>query len=589
MSQRKCHCSEEWVLAQISAMNSNILLGADDAYPGVQRQLTYETAQLLSELVSGCDSTPCQQAVLSAPPAVLSSSFPINLAPSKRATALRTELQSREDHLGNFKMKYFLLPTHLAFLYSFALSKPVQIATRNNDFASVENNSQNSDVEIAVYEGDILLRRGRRSAINCESCLWPKSQDGLVKVPINISSDFSVAERSWIDDALQEISTLTCVQFVNRTTETDYVYVERGQSCWSYFGKIGGRQAVGLVKNGCMDKGAIQHEMNHALGFIHEQARSDRDRFVKIMWEHIVAGEQGNFGKVNSKNLGLPYDYSSVMHYGAYDFSSTPGKPTIVPVPDPSIPIGQREGLSNLDVAKINKLYKCNCCSSVLSKSKGSFSSVNYPSPYPNNSNCLWLIRIHRSKIFLQFEAFDLQPSSDCSSDYIKIYNGNSKNSPVLLDKYCGKGPLPSLVASGSTMLVEFASDDSITATGFRASYHRVNCGDTFTDLKGVITSPNYPNKYPQNQACFWVISSPVGYKISLKMLSFELEDSDRCIYDYLLIHDGSRPTSPAVGPYCGTEKVADFTSTGNFVLVEFHSDIVWELPGFMMSYTFGR
>lgn len=56
-----------------------------------------------------------------------SSSFPIKLAPSKLVTALRTELQSREDHLGNMKMKYFLLPTHLAFLYSFALSKPVQV------------------------------------------------------------------------------------------------------------------------------------------------------------------------------------------------------------------------------------------------------------------------------------------------------------------------------------------------------------------------------------------------------------------------------------------------------------------------------
>uniref|UniRef100_A0A672TRZ1 Metalloendopeptidase n=1 Tax=Strigops habroptila TaxID=2489341 RepID=A0A672TRZ1_STRHB len=314
------------------------------------------------------------------------------------------------------------------------------------------------DKNSTVYEGDILLRRGRRSAINCESCLWPKSQDGKLSPGLFLA----MTERSWIADALQEISTLTCVQFVNRTTEKDYVYVERG--CWSYFGKIGGRQAVGLVKNGCMDKGAIQHEMNHALGFIHEQTRSDRDRFVKIMWEHIVA-EQGNFGKVNSKNLGLPYDYSSVMHYGAYDFSSTPGKQTIVPVPDPSIPIGQREGLSNLDVAKINRLYKCSkCCL---------FSSVNYPSPYPNNSNCLWLIRIRQSKIFLQFEAFDLQLSSDCSSDYIKVYNGNSKNSPVLLDKYCGKGPLPSLVASGSTMLVEFASDESITATGFRASYNR--------------------------------------------------------------------------------------------------------------------
>lgn len=76
-------------------------------------------------------------------------------------------------------------------------------------------------------------------------------------------------------------------------------------------------------------------------------------------------------------------------------------------------------------------------------------------------------------KIFLQFEAFDLQTSSDCSSDYIKVYNGNSKNSPVLLDKYCGKGPLPSVVASGSTMLVEFATDETVTATGFRASYSR--------------------------------------------------------------------------------------------------------------------
>lgn len=56
-----------------------------------------------------------------------SSSFPIKLAPSKLTTILRTELQSREVHLGNVKMKYFLLPTHLAFLCSFALSKPVQV------------------------------------------------------------------------------------------------------------------------------------------------------------------------------------------------------------------------------------------------------------------------------------------------------------------------------------------------------------------------------------------------------------------------------------------------------------------------------
>ncbi|XP_067414183.1 astacin-like metalloendopeptidase [Emydura macquarii macquarii] len=385
-------------------------------------------------------------------------------------------------------------------------SYPTPVATRNNDTES----------DTTLHEGDIVLRR-KRSVINCDSrCFWPKSWDGLVYVPVNVSTEFSMAERTWIAEAMQEFTTLTCVQFINRTTETNYISIVPGESCWSHFGKIKGMQQVALMKNGCMSKGAIQHEMNHALGFLHEQARSDRDNYVKIMWEYIMAGEQGNFGKVNSNNLGLPYDYSSVMHYGTYDFSNTSGKATIVPVPDPSVPIGQRGGLSNLDVAKINKLYSCNCCSNVLHKPKDTFSSANYPSSYPDNSNCLWLIRIPQHKVFLQFEAFDLQPSPDCTSDYIRIYDGSSKNSSVLLDKLCGMGPLPSLVASRNLMLVEFVSDKATAATGFQASYSHVKCGSTLTATSGVITSPNYPSKYPKNQDCFWIISAPAHCKLFL-------------------------------------------------------------------------
>lgn len=55
--------------------------------------------------------------------------------------------------------------------------------------------------------------------------------------------------------------------------------------------------------------------------------------------------------------------------------------------------------------------------------------------------------------------------------------------------------------------------DTLVNISGFLL-YSSVNCGATFRDSKGVITSPNYPNKYPKNRACFWVITSPVGYKV---------------------------------------------------------------------------
>uniref|UniRef100_A0A7M4EYQ8 Metalloendopeptidase n=1 Tax=Crocodylus porosus TaxID=8502 RepID=A0A7M4EYQ8_CROPO len=344
-------------------------------------------------------------------------------------------------------MNLILLSALLTVLHSFVVGKPVQVCLSYHN--------------TILYESDIVLRRQKRSAMNCD-CFWPKSQDGLVKIPVNVSSDFSVTERAWIVEAMQEFNTLTCVQFVNRTTESSYIKVVPGKNCWSFFGKIGGAQTVALMKNGCMSKGAIQHELNHALGFIHEQSRSDRDNYVRIMWEYIMAG--------------MSTEFELVMLF----FPST-----IVPIPDPSVPIGQRYGLSNLDVAKINKIYNCSKyrCSSVLPNANGTFSSANYPSPYPDNSNCLWLIRIPQNKVFLQFQEFSLQSSPHCALDYIRIYDGSSRNAQILLDKYCGVAPLPALVASGHMMLIEFVSDMAIAGTGFTASYSHGEDSSSFTEL----------------------------------------------------------------------------------------------------------
>ncbi|TKS66078.1 Low choriolytic enzyme [Collichthys lucidus] len=65
-----------------------------------------------------------------------------------------------------------------------------------------------------------------------------------------------------------------------------------------------------------------------------------------------------NFKKEDTNNLNTPYDYSSIMHYGRTAFGMH-GSETITPFPNPSVPIGQRDRLSNFDILKINKLYKC--------------------------------------------------------------------------------------------------------------------------------------------------------------------------------------------------------------------------------------
>uniref|UniRef100_A0A803JGU5 Metalloendopeptidase n=1 Tax=Xenopus tropicalis TaxID=8364 RepID=A0A803JGU5_XENTR len=183
----------------------------------------------------------------------------------------------------------------------------------------------------------ILFPHVSRSAMNCTECLWPKSTDGTVIVPYNFSSNYSKSV------ALQEYESLTCVRFVPRANETDFLSIVSDNGCASFLGKVGGDQTVQLDSYGCIYRGSSSMKLNHALGFYHEQSRSDRDDYVTIHTENIIPG---NFNKADSNNLGLEYDYSSVMHYQEW-------KPHIVPKPDPTVPIGQRDGLSILDVSKL--------------------------------------------------------------------------------------------------------------------------------------------------------------------------------------------------------------------------------------------
>ncbi|XP_051549170.1 hatching enzyme 1.2-like [Myxocyprinus asiaticus] len=221
----------------------------------------------------------------------------------------------------------------------------------------LESNNGSSEL---LMEGDLVFPK-TRNALFCfnNNCFWKKNAKNLVEVPYIMSNEFSSSDKSVIQSAMETFHTKTCIRFVARTSQTDYLSIENKDGCYSSLGRIGGKQVVSLKRLGCVYRGIAQHELNHALGFYHEQTRSDRDQYVRINWENISPDMAYNFQKQDTNNQNTPYDYGSIMHYGSTAFATQAGVETITPIPDARVQIGQRQDLSNTDILRINKLYGC--------------------------------------------------------------------------------------------------------------------------------------------------------------------------------------------------------------------------------------
>uniref|UniRef100_A0A914VAY5 Metalloendopeptidase n=1 Tax=Plectus sambesii TaxID=2011161 RepID=A0A914VAY5_9BILA len=203
-------------------------------------------------------------------------------------------------------------------------------------------------------------KRGRqkRNAVRDRNMLWKNTR---ISVPYTIANNFSSHGLDIIKSAFAEFSSKTCIYFVPKSIgDEDYIHIMKGDGCSSRVGRTGGQQVISLGK-GCLEKSVILHELMHAIGFLHEHQRSDRDHYVTILEENVEKSEhRANFPNYSSKvvtDLDAPYDYKSVMHYGKNAFSAN-GSDTIVPKKS-GVEIGQREGFSQYDILKINRLYNC--------------------------------------------------------------------------------------------------------------------------------------------------------------------------------------------------------------------------------------
>uniref|UniRef100_A0A4X1SGK3 Scavenger receptor cysteine-rich domain-containing protein DMBT1 n=1 Tax=Sus scrofa TaxID=9823 RepID=A0A4X1SGK3_PIG len=108
-------------------------------------------------------------------------------------------------------------------------------------------------------------------------------------------------------------------------------------------------------------------------------------------------------------------------------------------------------------------------CGGFLSQAAGGFNSPFYPGNYPNNANCVWDIEVQNNyRVTVVFR--DVQLESGCNFDYIEVFDGPYRSSP-LLARVCN-GASGSFTSSSNFMSIRFISDVSVTRAGFRANYY---------------------------------------------------------------------------------------------------------------------
>ena len=217
------------------------------------------------------------------------------------------------------------------------------------------------------FQGDIKLTEQMKKyssislyfGISNSNYHWPGGKIYYENTLSNIPS-FNVLLRK----AIKEIEDMTCIRFIKRTTEPDYIKIISKHGCYSYIGKIGGPQTLSLQTSGCHNLGIIIHELMHAIGFFHKQSQHNRDQYLTIHWDNIHKNEWHNFDRVDSSRgrvFTKSFDYSSIMLYGARSFSKD-GRAITMSRKDGGqlLEVYDKPGLSSSDALSINALYGCN-------------------------------------------------------------------------------------------------------------------------------------------------------------------------------------------------------------------------------------
>lgn len=211
----------------------------------------------------------------------------------------------------------------------------------------------------AFPHDDCATEDGTEALLNAP---WP----GVV--PYDFDPAVTLANQGIAMAGMSAIQAVGNVVFVPRAGESDYLRFRNSTTGSSLSSNIGYAPGQTTISINNWSTGVIVHEVLHALGFYHEQARTDRDTFVQIFPANITPGQESQFSIRPGSIPAGPYDFGSIMQYRPCAFTvccaspcgSCAGCETILPQPAYAAfqgLMGQRNAMTPLDVHGVRALY----------------------------------------------------------------------------------------------------------------------------------------------------------------------------------------------------------------------------------------
>ncbi len=214
---------------------------------------------------------------------------------------------------------------------------------------------------LVIAFGDQLIGRPTRNDFPDQGFIpMPQFKSWSTReIAYSVHPDLPRPER--VQNVMNYLNSMTSVRFVPLENHPDSIVFAPSEVplCLSYVGKVGGHQPI-FLDDRCEEK-EILHEVLHALGFIHEHSRPDRDNYVQVAWDRIDPEFATQFEMipegVKGPHVDRPFDYTSIMIYEPTAFAKDRGEATLLAPAGQTISPPQSMQLSEEDLERIERLF----------------------------------------------------------------------------------------------------------------------------------------------------------------------------------------------------------------------------------------